>query len=147
MLRICSFLLLTMCGLCSMSSAQEPVVPGFGPAPIATPLATPTAGSKMPEVSSHNTEVYFYEQERQRYMDPNLVSRARAEYEADQRQYRLNAQKWYGYSNARPTVGTDPMHGFAGPRWIGNGGHPSSWSVVSPAPMYGGVISFDRVRR
>ncbi len=38
----------------------------------------------------------------------------------------MNAQKWYGYSNARPTVGTDPMHGFAGPRWIGNGGHPSS---------------------
>jgi len=65
-------------------------------------------------------EMWFYEQAMSHYNDPRTAVRAKAEYRADQRQRRLAARKWFGYSNARPVVSVTSMGGMVSPGWRSN---------------------------
>src|SRR4051794_40932465 len=60
---------------------------------------------------SPTPEMWFYAQERQRYDDPKAAVRRNAEFDAAQRQARLAARRWFGYSNARPIADPIPMMG------------------------------------
>jgi hypothetical protein len=124
--RLLFTLALAIVALPTWAVAQQPV------SPTARPSFSPSV-SKSTEVTG-TPEMWFYEQERLRYEDPNTVARARAEYEANQRQARLAALKWYGMSNSRPQAGTD-AHNSA-PKWTGNMAFGNDWSVVSPAPTF-----------
>jgi hypothetical protein len=80
------------------------------------------------------SEMWFFQEQLRQYMDPKMSLRRIAEEKANQRRARLNALRWYGYSNIRPMVGMDPVHGDWGARWTsGNPYHPSRWSYFGPA--------------
>jgi hypothetical protein len=66
-----------------LAVAQQPVSPSH----TARPSYSPSV-SKSTEVTG-TPEMWFYEQERLRYEDPNTIARTRAEFEANQRQARL----------------------------------------------------------
>jgi hypothetical protein len=88
-----------------------------------------TAGAVTP-----TSEMWFYQEQLRQYMDPKMSLRRIAEEKSKQRKARLNAQRWYGQSNIRPMIGTDPVHGDWGARWTsGNRYHPNRWSHFGPA--------------
>ena len=72
-------------------------------------------------------EMWFYEQERHRWEDPQTLVRASAEERAAQRHARIAAMAWYGMSNARPNVSPDPTDNPAAPHWRSNGYQPAEW--------------------
>ena len=117
-------------------------VPTFGQAPAANPLP-PLQSSLSPGDVRQTPEMWFYEQQRRDYLDPRVAIRQRAEFQAQQRQRRIAARKWFGLSNARPTVSTDPFHGDFSPRWSSNNpAFPYRWngtgapSVAWRSPYY-----------
>ena len=74
-------------------------------------------------------EMWFYQQELRRYEDPKAAVRRKAEYRAAQRQRRIAAMDWYGYSNLRPTANPTPWFGTYSPGWVSNNyRHPYEWS-------------------
>jgi hypothetical protein len=80
-------------------------------------------------------EMWFYEQEQREYNNPRNGVRRKAEYRSAQRQRRLAAQKWFGYSNLRPTVSPTPFYGTYSPHWSSNGHDPSQWRGTSAATV------------
>lgn len=73
-------------------------------------------------------EMWFYQQYKSDYMDPKVAVREKAEFRASQRQRRIAARKWFGFSNIRPTVSPDPFNGDWSPRWTSNNPwYPSRW--------------------
>ncbi|MEX2140512.1 MAG: hypothetical protein WD894_14710 [Pirellulales bacterium] len=127
----------------SSALAQEPDDPFVSRTPPRTSTTMPAQILSPGEVTA-TPEMWFYEQERLRDADPRQAVRARAEYRALQRSRRLAALKWFGFSNSRPIVNSDPFHSTYSPRWVGNGYLPSYWVAGSPTPV---VIAPDRVRR
>ncbi len=91
----------------------------------------PSYARLSPGNASSTPEMWFYEQYRADHLDPKLAVRRNAEFRANQRRRRIESMKWFGFSNARPTVGVDPYHGDWSPRWVsGNGRHPYRWAGV-----------------
>jgi hypothetical protein len=72
-------------------------------------------------------EMWFYEQERNRYEDPRAAVRRKAELRAAQRGERLATMKWYGQSNSRPLVSTTPHCDTYGAGWVSNTSNPYLW--------------------
>lgn len=64
--------------------------------------------------------MYMYEQHKRDFLDPTMAIRRRAQYKAWERRSRLAAQRWYGYSNARPTRHPTPFTSGSSPSWSGN---------------------------
>lgn len=52
----------------------------------------------------------------------------KAELKAAQRQRRLATQKWFGYSNSRPSASAAPFMGIYSPSWSGNSNTPYLWN-------------------
>jgi hypothetical protein len=73
-------------------------------------------------------EMWFYEQMRQDYNNPELQARRRAELEASQRRARIAAREWYGYSNSRPTAHPTPHTYYYSATWGSNTTNPFIWS-------------------
>lgn len=94
-------------------AAQQPTRPNSADESLVQ--VTPTA------------EMWFYEQEWRRRDDPRQAVRLKAEFKASQRQRRLAALRWFGYSNSRPIANSVPLYGQYSPGWIGNGYHPYQW--------------------
>lgn len=84
-------------------------------------------------------EMWFYQQEMRRYEDPRAAVRRKAEYRAAQRQRRIAAMDWYGYSNSRPQANPTPFAG--GPYaagWVSNNyRYPLQWSGGGRTVVYG----------
>ena len=81
-------------------------------------------------------EMWFYEKYQQDYLDPKMQVRKNAEFRGAQRRARLAAMQWFGFSNSRPRVGTDPYHGDYAPCWTSNNSaYPFRWSGVGQ-PWY-----------
>jgi hypothetical protein len=78
-------------------------------------------------------EMWFYEEQMRRYDDPATMVRQKAEFRAQQRQRRIAAQKWYGFSKARPTVNSTPWGAMYSPSWSSNGNRPYQWEGVGTA--------------
>lgn len=96
--------------------------------PAPTTIVSP--GEVTPTV-----EMWFYEQALRRYNDPQVAVRAKAEFRARQRDQRLAAQAWYGYSNMRPTVTFTPNMTPYSPGWTGNSYMPGQWRGAG-SPVY-----------
>ncbi len=52
----------------------------------------------------------------------------KAAMKAEMRGRRLATQKWFGYSNLRPTASATPFLSTYSPSWTGNSAHPSHWT-------------------
>jgi hypothetical protein len=100
------------------------------------------AGTTAPKVKAristgelHPTpEMWFYEQELQRYNDSKLAVRKKAEFRAAQRERRLAAMQWLGMSNARPIASPTPVMGTYSPMWTSNYIDPFRWMGVRATP-------------
>jgi hypothetical protein len=72
-------------------------------------------------------EVWLYSQEWRRHDDPAQAVRRKAEIRAAGRLARLEAMRWYGFSNARPPASVTPFMGVYSPAWSGNGSDRYDW--------------------
>jgi hypothetical protein len=86
-------------------------------------------------------EMWFYEQELQRYNDPKVAVRKKAEFRAAQRERRLASMAWFGMSNARPMVSPTPVMGTYTPMWTSNSVDPYRWMGVRTTPYTGYGVS------
>lgn len=101
------------------------------PALAETPSSTQVkfSGTISPGELTPTPEMWFYEQHLRELQDPEFAVRQKAEFRSEQRQSRMAARRWFGFSNLRPTAGTELIHGDAGPRWTSNNGtYPNRWS-------------------
>jgi hypothetical protein len=74
-------------------------------------------------------EMWFYEQYQKQHTDPKVAVRQQAEFRFAERQRRIAALRWYGFSNQRPAAGCDPVHDDLGVRWTsGNANAPGQWN-------------------
>jgi len=86
-------------------------------------------------------EMVFYQQERERYEDPKMMVRRRAELKGQQRAERLASQKWFGISNSRPTVSCTPgIGGSYAPYWGSNSYDPNRWRPYQPIVVVPNVM-------
>jgi hypothetical protein len=69
----------------------------------------------------------FYMQEYQRMKSPKEAVRRKAELRTAQRQKRLEAQRWFGFTNLRPLANPVPTFGTYSPLWAGGGHDPYVW--------------------
>jgi hypothetical protein len=91
-----------------------------------TPLdPLPTVG--LPSSGPVTPEMWLYMQEYQRYQQPKEGVRRKAELRATQRQNRLEAQRWFGFSNLRPVANPVPYYASYSPAWVGSAWNPFSW--------------------
>jgi hypothetical protein len=105
--------------------------PAFAKKPAA--VAPVFGGTISPGELTPTPEMWFYEQYMRQYMDPQMAVRQRAEFRADQRNYRIAARRWFGFSNLRPTASTDPYNSDYSPHWVGNNRvYPDRWSGGNP---------------
>jgi hypothetical protein len=106
------------------------VVPARAESPDSTKLkfnGTISAGELTP-----TPDMWFYEQYLRQQQDPSFAVRQKAEFRSNQRQDRIAARRWFGFSNLRPTAGTELIHGDAGPRWTStNSAYPNRWAGAS----------------
>jgi hypothetical protein len=74
-------------------------------------------------------EMWFYDQQMRRFQDPKMAVHEQAAYHAMQRQHRIESMRWFGLSNSRPQVSTDPFHADYSPRWTANSVYfPGRWN-------------------
>jgi hypothetical protein len=111
-----------------------------GSAPRAAQLAAvqrdnSPAQLQVPSMANLTPEMWLYLQERDRYDDPAHAVRRKAEDRATQRNHRMAARKWFGFSNARPTASPVPIMGTYSPFWAGNDTDPNRWSGIGPATI------------
>lgn len=98
------------------------------------------SGTISPGELTPTPEMWFYEQEMRQYMDPQMMVRRRAETQAAQRENRMAARRWFGYSNARPRASSDPFDSeyATSPRWVSNDpSNPNGWRGQSGAVVLG----------
>ena len=107
----------------------------------------PAAKSETPPrpeaTMSQTPEMWFYEQQQRRYDDPRVAVREKAEFRAHQRQQRIAAMDWYGFSNSRPRANPTPWGSTYSTQWVGSGSQPYSWSGARQAVVVpsGGTYS------
>jgi hypothetical protein len=136
--------------LAARADAQSPR--SDRPRPASLDKQTSTArivDDPTPSMAQMTPEMWFYQEEMRRYDDPKLAVRRKAEFRAAQRQRRIAAMDWYGFSNLRPTANPTPFTGGVySPGWISNNNrHPMEWSGGGRTVLYGafwgpGVISY-----
>ena len=81
-------------------------------------------------------EMWFYEQNLKEYKDPKNAVRAKAEFAAQQRANRMATMRWFGLSNSRPRVSSDPLHVYP-PAWGSNTPlQPNRWQGTGGQPYY-----------
>ncbi|MDA7977258.1 MAG: hypothetical protein MPJ50_00650 [Pirellulales bacterium] len=76
--------------------------------------------------------MWFYQQQMQSYLNPALAVRRAAEQRAAERDARIAARKWFGYSNSRPMAAHTPFTNWSSPMWAGNGVDRWHWWGVNP---------------
>ncbi len=95
-----------------------------------------TAPSQAPSMSmgelTPTPSMWFYQKHMENYMNPALAVRRAAEQRAAERDARIAARKWFGYSNARPMASHTPFTNWSGPMWAGNGSDRWHWWGVGP---------------
>ena len=96
----------------------------------ATEAAEPTFD--FPSNVNVTPEMWMYMHEYRRKQDPKVAIRKKAEFRAQQRRNRIEAQKWFGYSKLRPTASAIPHYTNShGTRWTGLPWSPYQWSGYS----------------
>ena len=98
--------------------------------------------AELPSEGSVTPEMWFYLQEYQRYKSPQEAVRRKAEFRAAQRRKRLAAQRWFGFSNLRPTANPVPYYGSYSPAWAG-----SFWDAFRWSGRGGPLVVYHTARR
>jgi hypothetical protein len=78
-------------------------------------------------------EMWLYQQEYKRYMNPRLAIRRKEEAKMHERQNRLASSRFYGYSKARPMASPTPFNSPYSTQWVGNAGDTFSYT---PTPQF-----------
>ena len=81
---------------------------------------------------AQSAQIWFYQQQLSRYDDPKVIVREKAKQRAAQRMARLDALRWYGMSNSRPTAASTPYTSMYSPAWQMPGGRPFAWFHTRP---------------
>jgi len=89
-----------------------------------------TTTLELSSLLNPTSEMWFYAQELQRYDDPKLSVRRKAEGRAKSRRNRLAAMRWFGLSKARPEANPTPWFGTYLPVWRGNHSDPYRWHGI-----------------
>ncbi|HEX4143846.1 MAG TPA: hypothetical protein VHY91_09960 [Pirellulales bacterium] len=97
------------------------------PAPQKTDLRRDSSSPSTTSQTAATPEMWLYQQERDRYEDPRLAVRRKAELRAAQRNDRLAAMKWFGQSNSRPLVSATPHTDTYGAGWVSDSPNPYQW--------------------
>ncbi|RIK80774.1 MAG: hypothetical protein DCC67_08885 [Planctomycetota bacterium] len=90
----------------------------FGDDAVTPPAATTSEGDSWYRTPTVKEEKATIAQEK-------AMARAQA------RMARLDAMRWYGYSNSRPTAATMPFTTMYSPAWQMPGGRPFAWHHTS----------------
>jgi len=114
------------CLTASVALAQNPVRPSGGAAARPDTVSSVRTG----EVQA-TPEMWFYEQQMNRYNNPQEMVRQNAAFDAAQRKQRLTAMKWYGFSNSRPMVNPTPFGATYGQTWTSATVKPYSWAATT----------------
>lgn len=81
-----------------------------------------------PSMSQMTPDMWLYLQEMHRHDDPKVAVRRKAEYRTAQRQRRIAAREWFGYSNSRPIANPDPYTAGWSAHWSANNAvRPDQW--------------------
>jgi hypothetical protein len=97
---------------------------------IAVKSTSQSGAAKMPVDEQHSLPTYangYGSRQSAESLAPRVAQR-KAEFRATQRMGRLAALRWYGLSNARPTVSSTPWMGIYSPTWIANSRRPFGWT-------------------
>jgi hypothetical protein len=123
---------LAIVGTCTLAQAQDAVT---------TKAHTVAPQSFSMGELAPTPEMWFYEQWRRQREDPKVAVRLNAEFQHRQRQRRMAALAWFGFSNSRPTASPTPLMGSYSPAWRSNTRDPYQWAgvgqaqtVILPAP-------------
>lgn len=113
--------------LASVAQAQEP--------PPRPPLEVDLASTQnrlaqTQSMANITPEMWLYMQEMERYDDPEMAVRRKAEQRAAQRQNRIAARKWFGLSNIRPVANPVPIMSSYSPYWAGQNSDPHRWDGI-----------------
>lgn len=100
------------------------LVAAIGPFAAAQQPANPVGANQQPTLSP---EMWYYQQQLERFDDPKVAVRRNAEFQAQQRMARIEAMKWYGFSNARPSVSPTPFTSMYSAAWQSNAHRPYAW--------------------
>lgn len=117
--------------LCAASSRAQEAVPLDTRRSEPVPILEEQISASAP----HSIEMWLYERERERerYENPQVGVRRKAELKGVQRAERLASQKWYGINNSRPYVNSTPMlGGYQSAFWGSNTYDPNRWRVFMP---------------
>ena len=88
-----------------------------------------------PEATATTPES-FYPSTFKRSMEPTIAQQ-KAMQRGAQRMARLDAMRWYGFSNSRPTAAAMPYTSMYSPAWQLPGGRPFAWYTSSrPIMIY-----------
>jgi hypothetical protein len=112
----------------SMAQAQQPSFPTQRSAPPKIEAKADARIDVSPGELTPTADMWFYEQEWKRHDDPKQAVRRNAEFDTAQRQNRMAARKWYGFSNIRPTADAMPFCGDYSPGWRSNSFAPYQWA-------------------
>ena len=86
--------------------------------------------TQEPTGLTQTPEMWFYEQERTRWENPQEAVRRKAEFRSAQRSQRIASAQWYGMSNSRPYASPTPLSGSYSPTWVSNNlFDPNGWRV------------------
>jgi len=111
-----------------LSALAVALMVGPAEAQAPSPLLAPPTTIASEGDTCMTPEMWFYEQYQTNYANPKARVHANAAFRAKQRTLRMESAKWYGISNARPVVSSDPIHADSGPRWTsGNANYPNRW--------------------
>ncbi len=114
---------LVLCSTFLLALSLSPIVTAQDGSTILNPVSMDVGVSPIAQTES----MWFYLQELRRYDDPRVAIRRNAEQKSAQRRHRLAAQKWFGWSQSRPTASPTPWTGVYSPSWVGNGADPFYW--------------------
>ena len=115
-----------------VGSAASPTL-AQEPTPAAAPRVAVEQTDPHASMANLTPEMWLYMQQLERYDDPKMAVRRKAEERAAQRTNRIAARKWFGLSNSRPTASPIPVMGTYSPFWSGNDSDPNRWNGVGPA--------------
>jgi len=103
--------------------------------------AIPSSGSRgqEPEAKAFDTpqsvDMWFYQQMLERYDDPKVAIRRKAELRSQQRRARIAALQWYGMSKSRPQAAPHPFTSMYSPTWQASRLRPYAWFSTGRSPI------------
>ena len=117
------------CVLAACFGLSLMIVPGAAQTLSDSPKsrASQSSDDVMPADGSVTPEMWLYMQATKRHDSPKEGVQRKAQLRSAQRQQRLESQRWFGFTNLRPTASPVPFYGSYSPMWAGSARDPFLW--------------------